>query len=85
MNVSLTPELESVIDKKVRTGRYGSASEVVREALRLLENRDRTYEARLVALRKEIIAGIAQAGGGETVSLDMEALKAKARRRKSGR
>ena len=85
MNVSLTPELESVIDKKVRTGRYGSASEVVREALRLLENRDRTYEARLVALRKEIIAGIAQADGGETVSLDMEALKAKARRRKSGR
>lgn len=40
MNVSLTPELEKLIHRKVETGRYLSASEVVREALRLLEKHD---------------------------------------------
>ena len=40
MNVSLTPELEDLVNQKVRSGRYRSASEVVREALRLFEERD---------------------------------------------
>ncbi len=40
MNVSLTPELEELVNEKVRTGLYQSASEVVREALRLLKQRD---------------------------------------------
>ena len=40
MNVSLTPELEEFVSTKVRSGRYNSASEVVREALRLPEERD---------------------------------------------
>jgi putative addiction module CopG family antidote len=40
MNVSLTPELEKLVQKKVQTGRYTSASEVIREALRLMEPRD---------------------------------------------
>ncbi len=42
MNVSLTPELEKFVNAKVETGRYNSASEVVREALRLLEEHDKT-------------------------------------------
>jgi antitoxin ParD1/3/4 len=40
MNVSLTPELEELVNEKVRSGLYQTASEVVREALRLLKNRD---------------------------------------------
>ena len=40
MNVSLTPELEALVTEKVRTGLYQTASEVVREALRLLKQRD---------------------------------------------
>ncbi len=40
MNVSLTPELEKFVSAKVGSGRYNSASEVVREALRLLEEHD---------------------------------------------
>lgn len=40
MNVSLTKELESFVSRKVKSGRYGSASEVVRESLRLLEQED---------------------------------------------
>ncbi len=40
MNVHLTPELEQLVQTKVQSGRYNSASEVVREALRLMEQRD---------------------------------------------
>ena len=43
-NVSLTPELEALVDSKVASGRYRSASEVVRAALRLLDERDRRIE-----------------------------------------
>jgi antitoxin ParD1/3/4 len=55
MNVSLTPELEDLVDEKVRSGFYQTASEVVREALRLLKQRD--DEAR----RADRQAGLAQA------------------------
>ena len=58
MNVSLTPELERFIREKVGSGRYHSASEVVREALRLLEERERLRELRLEELRREIQKGI---------------------------
>lgn len=54
MNVSLTPELEQYINDKVASGRYASASEVVREALRLHEER----EKKLAALRADIEAGL---------------------------
>jgi antitoxin ParD1/3/4 len=46
MNVSLTPELEEMIRLKVESGLYMSASEVVREALRLMEENDRSNEFR---------------------------------------
>jgi antitoxin ParD1/3/4 len=46
-NVSLTPELEALVDRKVASGRYRSASEVVRAALRLLDERERRTEQRL--------------------------------------
>ena len=65
MNVSLTPELEQYVHSKVKSGRYLSASEVVREALRLLEERDRLREIRLTTLQKEIAIGIEQNERGE--------------------
>jgi antitoxin ParD1/3/4 len=43
-NVSLTPELEALVDQKVASGRYRSASEVVRAALRLLDDRERRVD-----------------------------------------
>lgn len=58
MNVSLTPQLETLIHEKVATGKYGNASEVVREALRLLDARDQVHEAKLAALRAAIQEGI---------------------------
>jgi antitoxin ParD1/3/4 len=53
MNISLTPELEQYVYDKVKSGRYVSTSEVVRDALRLMEERDRFLEVRLEALRKQ--------------------------------
>ncbi|MGD2014919.1 MAG: type II toxin-antitoxin system ParD family antitoxin [Desulfobacterales bacterium] len=76
MNVSLTPELEQYIRTKVDSGRYLSASEVVREALRLLEQK----EIRLEELRVEIQKGL---DSGRSKLLNMEAIKAKARNRLS--
>lgn len=65
MNVSLTPELEALIHERVRSGRYTSASEVVREALRLLEDRDELRRVRLAELRMQVAAGLAALDQGQ--------------------
>jgi antitoxin ParD1/3/4 len=70
MNVSLTPTLAKLVDERVASGRYGSASEVVREALRLLEERDGLRKARLRELRKALDVGLAQLDRGERVLFD---------------
>jgi antitoxin ParD1/3/4 len=67
MNVSLTPELEELIHTKVASGLYLSASEVVREALRLLEERDSANATKFAELQQAIQAGIDQADRGELV------------------
>lgn len=67
MNVSLTKELEDLVNSKVETGRYLSASEVVREALRLLEERDRMREFRVEEMRRAIRAGDEQLARGESI------------------
>jgi antitoxin ParD1/3/4 len=54
MNVSLTPELEKFVSDKVDSGRYTSASEVVREALRFLEEHDQSRAVQLAAFNKEL-------------------------------
>jgi len=54
MNVSLTPELEKFVSAKVESGRYNSASEVVREALRLLEEHDQARAAQLAEFNQEL-------------------------------
>ncbi|MFT3744221.1 MAG: type II toxin-antitoxin system ParD family antitoxin [Pyrinomonadaceae bacterium] len=64
MNVSLTPELEKMVISKVESGRYNSASEVVREGLRLLQQRDEAYERKLAWLKGEIQVGIDELEAG---------------------
>lgn len=54
MNVSLTPELEKFVSAKVESGRYNSASEVVREALRLLEEHDQAMAVQLADFNQEL-------------------------------
>jgi len=63
MNVSLTPELEKLVADKVAAGRYASASEVVRAALRILEEEERwrTYA------QEKIARGLADMNEGRIV------------------
>src|SRR5690348_15677066 len=58
MNVNLTPHLEEWIQRKIESGGYNNASEVVREALRLMEERDQEREAKLAWLRQAIQEGV---------------------------
>jgi len=70
MNVSLTPELEKFVQEKVEGGRYTSASEVVREALRLLEKQEERQKERdeaLKAFQAEMDRRIAEADAGKTM------------------
>ena len=67
MNVSLTPELESLVQQKVQSGLYTSASEVVREALRLLNDRDTIQQQRLSELKREIAIGLEDLNQGKTI------------------
>ena len=66
MNVHLTPELEQLVQSKVKSGRYNSASEVVREAIRLLEQWDEVFTLREDEIRKQIEEGWQAAKRGET-------------------
>jgi antitoxin ParD1/3/4 len=70
VNVSLTPELERLVQKKVATGRYGSASEVVREALRLLEEREVARALELRELQQQIAVGILDLDQGRRRAFD---------------
>ena len=75
MNVSLTQELEKLVNERVRSGMYSSASEVVREALRLLNERDELRRQQLEQLRKEVAVGIVQADRGEVAPLGLREMK----------
>lgn len=76
MNVSLTPELDRFVRDAVEGGRYLSSSEVVRDALRLLQDRQRQDDIKLEALREEIRLGL---GSGPAAPLDMARVRARAR------
>jgi antitoxin ParD1/3/4 len=82
MNVSLTPELTQYVQTKVESGLYHSASEVIREGLRLLKEKEQLQAVRLTTLRQELQEGIDQADQGEFSQRSIADLKAEARRRR---
>lgn len=65
MNVHLTPELEQLVQTEVRSGRYNSASEVVREAIRLMEQRDELRAIQIQELRGRMDRALAESARGE--------------------
>jgi antitoxin ParD1/3/4 len=83
MNVNLGTVLDNFIAELLETGMYQTQSEVVREGLRLLKEREELKQLRLAELRKEIAIGSEQADRGEFV--DGEAAFAEIRRRSAGR
>ena len=88
MNVSLTPELERFVQSRVASGVFQTASEVVREGLRLLEEREQARAAALAELRARIRRGIEQADRGELLERDAvfeEIRQLSARRRADSR
>ncbi len=82
INVSLTPQLEAMIRKKVASGLYNSASEVVREALRLMEEQDRVRAVRLEQLRQDIRDGL---NSGDPTPWDPEEIKRAGREKRDAR
>ena len=75
MNVSLTPELENLINEKVKSGLYNSASEVIRESLRLLQEQDELKRIRKDELRREIMLGVEQIRRGEFIEVKSSEIK----------
>jgi antitoxin ParD1/3/4 len=84
MNVSLTTELEKFVNEKVSSGMYYSASEVIREGLRLLKERETLKNMRIEELRKEIAIGIEQADQGRFLDGEetFKKIKEKSRQRR---
>jgi antitoxin ParD1/3/4 len=81
MNISLTPHLESMIRQKIASGSYNSASEVVREALRLLEQEDQVRALKLHKLKLDIQEGLES---GPSTSFDPKQIKRAVRQNKIG-
>jgi antitoxin ParD1/3/4 len=81
MNISLNPELEELINRKIQSGDYHSAAEVISEGLRLLKEQDELKRIRLEELKREISIGLEQANRGECTPLDIEEIKAEGRKR----
>ncbi len=79
---SLGAHFEGLIQRLLQSGRYANASEVVRDGLRLLEERETIRQAKLDALRADIDAGLKS---GPSEPLDMTEIKREARQRKARR
>jgi antitoxin ParD1/3/4 len=82
MNVNLTPQLEDMVRQKIASGLYSSASEVIREALRLMEEQDRLRAAKLAQLRQDIQIGL---NSGDATAWNPDEIKREARKRRSAR
>lgn len=75
MNISLPAQLEKLVEDRVKSGLYTSASEVVREALRLLESQDREADIRLKRLAADVAVGTAQLDQGRAAEFDSETME----------
>ncbi|KJV04960.1 CopG family transcriptional regulator [Methylocucumis oryzae] len=82
MNINLSPQLESMVKNKVASGLYTSASEVVREALRLMEEQDRIRETKLIQLRQDIQDGL---HSGTATTWNPDEVKQEGRKRRAAR
>lgn len=72
MNVSLTKELENFVSELVASGMYYSASEVVRDGLRLLKEQEALKKMRTEELRAEIMLGIEDLKAGNSMSFSSD-------------
>ena len=85
LNVSLPPELENRVRAHVASGMFGSASEVIREALRMFESYQSVQSATLANLKMEIEQGQAEKLAGRVAPLNIEGIKAEGRKQRSAK
>lgn len=69
-NINLTEHFDAFVERQVASGRYGNASEIVREALRLLEEQEQEREAKLKALRQAAREGFDEIDQGSGIALN---------------
>ena len=84
-NISLTDHHDTLIDTKVQSGEYANASEVVREGLRLIEERDRELAARVEGISTRVAVGLEQAERGEFVEGTADEIRERVRKRAEAR
>ena len=72
MHVSLTPKLEDIVREKVDSGLYNNASEVIREALRLMHEFDAVQQLKLQRLREALAEGDADLAAGRSVTISSD-------------
>lgn len=80
-NISLTDHHDDLIEAKIQAGEYANASEVVREGLRLIQERDQELAARVDAIRSRVAVGLEQAAHGDFVEGSIDEIRERIRRR----
>ena len=84
-DITFLPRHEALIQEKLRSGEYYCASEVIRDALYLMEDQDQILAWRKADLEAEIAKGVEQADRGELEPVDMDGIMAKARSRREAK
>ena len=85
MNISLTTALKELVKEKVDSGLYNNSSEVVREALRLMELRDRRDAAKLESLKTAAVAGFEALDRGDVSTKNLDQIAKEALKRHKGK
>lgn len=80
-NISLTDHHDALIEAKIQAGEYANASEVVREGLRLIQERDQELAARIDAIKSRVAVGLEQAARGEFVEGSVDQIRERIRLR----
>ena len=84
MNITFKSEEEQLIQEKLKSGKYATAYEVIVEALRLLEERDKQYEKWVEETREKVAVGIAQLDRGEGIDGEVVIARLREKLKKSG-
>jgi antitoxin ParD1/3/4 len=74
MNITLTPEMEQIVSRKVQSGQYDSPDAVIDKGLRLLEQEETRQELHFQELKQEIVLGLEQADNGQVKAFAPEEL-----------
>lgn len=85
METTLAPDIQEMVRRQFETGHYSTTDDVLREALRLLRERDADSQRRLEALRADIAIGLADIERGDVAEWNVDEIKAEGRRRMAER